>query len=211
MSNTTIYTEDPYKNLNDSDVYCRIENGVIIEYPVYGIHIRNRHAPLDAYTKVIFNIKPPIPQYHTLVEQLSLFDGKPMVSYAVTPLSFAALVNSVTPRSADPFNKPDINVDDLAPEFINRVIELAEEYTNQLLLEFVKSRKYDSVVSAIGYKDSTVTAYALEAARVIELRDSVWPALETYVKAIYAKTAKFPHTLTDVKAQLPALTWTNER
>lgn len=63
-----------------TNIYARVVDGAVVEYPVSELHIRNRHEPLSKYTPVVFDQRPPENELYWLREIVT--PGDPVrVSY----------------------------------------------------------------------------------------------------------------------------------
>lgn len=79
------------------------------------------------------------------------------------------------------------------------------ELSQQLLDDFARTRRYDSILSAISYLDSDVEAFKNDAIRCKQLRDLVWT---TTISIITANDFNLM-SIDEFKALLPELTWNN--
>lgn len=79
------------------------------------------------------------------------------------------------------------------------------ELSQQLLDDFAKTRRYDSILSAISYLDSDVEAFKNDAIRCKQLRDLVWT---TTIGIITASDFNLM-PVDEFKALLPELIWNN--
>ena len=194
----------------DSDIYCRLQGDQIVEYPVYGIHIRNRAHPVEWYTKVFFNAKPALPLFHSYQEKLEVFAGVPVASYTTIPMTYDQIIASLTPRdiTAGP-NATLVTLDiaTLDAAQIQAIYKVVNNYFDDKMEALVLQRNYRSIESCLNYGDSAVEKYRTEAAFVKQLRDSFWPALEVYFDSVLAKKTDFPISIATIETAMPAIAW----
>ncbi len=201
---------NPYEGLVDADVYARLEGNRVVEYPVYGLHIRNRAHPIDWYTKVEFLPKPELPAFHSYQETLVAQQGGVIASYTVTPLSLNILLSQITPdRRMFPGQEEQAPVDitTLDPALVGRVAELIAAHVQKRLDTFAQTKGFDGILSAASYKGDADPVFNEEGTRASTLRTDTWKAFYAYQDGVLAGTTPVPKTLADIDAVLPALTW----
>lgn len=198
----------PEQTPNDLDLYGRLENGVLVEFPVYYFHIQNRAHPVEWYTPAIVEPAEPAPPYHANQEKVEVRDGKIYVTYEAVPLTLEQLLQSiyadVIPAEGQ---EPAVYYQDVDPALAARVYTLAGNYTMEKLNAFVQTRNYDSMLSLVSYKDSQIPQFAAEAARGLALRDQIWAAQMTFFQNMVAGTAPVPRSILEIDAMMPELTW----
>lgn len=82
-----------------------------------------------------------------------------------------------------------------------------DDFADKQLNDFVATKNYGSIVSAISYETSDVIQFKADALRVKTLRDQTWSSLIDYMSALINETEMLPKTLADVTAKLPTYTW----
>ena len=190
--------------------YARIEDGVIVEYPVYEEHIKNRSHPFEWYTPVIYDEKPEAAIDQHTREILTIGNGVVNCSYVVENMSLRDLISIANSKSSPIGNSDKLLVSDIDPVIVQKVVDKVLEYSINKLETFVKSNGYDSIISAISYKDSTVAKYQNEANQVIVMRDNLWSILLTYSEEVKAGTKDFPVSVLDVDKIIPTFAFTLE-
>jgi hypothetical protein len=198
--------------LNPLDVFVKIDGDSIVEYPVYRLHITNRAHPLDWYTRVVYETKPEVPDFHYAKEELSLKNKVPTISYVVTPLSLTDLLNNINARIInDPEASQDpnarINFSELDPNVVKRIAELATQRAQSKLDAFAMTKNYDNAVFAISYKDSSIPTFSADAAKIISIRDQLWPAMYKYIDDVMQSIKPVPRTVDEIDAIMPAFKW----
>lgn len=192
------------------DVYARVVDGVIIEYPVFEIHILNRAEPFEWYTKVSFGPKPVVPEFYNLTETptYNQVTGEVIIVYGTEPKNIAQVLGELAIRGEtpqDPVTAPLIG--DIPQATIERVIYLGKGYVQARLDQFALTKGYDDIKSAVTYADSTDPVFAAEGARARALRDLTWRAFYTYVPKVLDGSVSFPISIAEIEAVIPPLTW----
>lgn len=195
--------------IQDTEVYARIENSKILEYPVFPIHIKNRAHPQEWYTKVIFYDKPVVPEYHNLSEVMSVVDGKVYCNYTVKSFTLAEMLNKIhaNPDRSNPMSVYVADIENIPVEAIAKVNELARGYVQTCLDEFAATRGYDGILSVCSYVTDPLEEHRLEGQRAVELRSLSWAAVSTYLGKVMTKVMPVPRTVAEIHAELPVLTW----
>jgi hypothetical protein len=197
-----------------STVYARIQDGKILEYPVYPIHITNRAHPLDWYTPVLFTAQPDTDEFHYAREQLAVSPDQQSVvaTYTIEPYTLDSLFmriplpEGLEPDQLDPIAS-DRPTEAPTPELIERIQQLILERVQTKLDNFAATRGYSGILSACSYVGSTNPKFKAEADQCIILRDATWAALYTYLANITAGTEPLPYKYQLVEAKLPELAW----
>jgi len=200
----------------EQQVYARIVEGRIVEYPVYEIHIKNRAHPMDWYTPVIYLEKPSFDdRIETIREELQITGKHVVASYVIVPMSVDAILNKLFyPNGRHNIANPteevqpeNITVATIDPFLLNKVAQKVSLEIGEELDRFVKERNYDDVRSCVSYTNSTNPQFKAEADRVIALRDQTYGALYAYLSDVTAGNAPLPKSSQDFRQNLPALTW----
>ena len=197
--------------MDDNEIYCRVVDGVVVEYPVYALHIRNRAHPFSMYTKVVFTTKPTLPDFAFYTEKLELVNGIPLVTYGIAYKSLQTILNELhqvdgapTLPGQEPTPKP---IEEVPPATLGRVLELAKELVQARLDAWARTKEYDGILSATTYANSTNPTRATESAKAILNRDITWDAMYDYMDKVTSKQLPVPMKESEIVAQLPELTW----
>lgn len=193
----------------NKEIYARVENGRVTEYPVLPIHIKNRAHPFDWYTKVIFQVQPTVDDFQYLSESLSVTDGKVYCAYVVKNYTLAETLRFIN-TNPDPVNPdPDyvVSIEDVPPKSIAKVNELARAYGQTQLDEFAATRGYDGILSVCSYATDPLEEHRLEGQRAVDLRSAYWAAISDYMSKVLSKELPVPKTVLEITAHLPELTW----
>lgn len=198
--------------MNENEIYCRVENGVIIEYPVYAVHIRNRSHPFDMYTKVAFANKPELPPFAVYTSKIEMTAGIPLVTYGIEYKSLQTILNEIHNNTGAPLLPGEtapaaVEFQDIPAATVARVVELAKKLADEHMTAWAKTREYDDIVSVATYATSKNTARAAEGQKAVDNRDAVWDAYYNYLGKVIAKVVPVPRTIAEISAQLPTLEW----
>lgn len=198
----------------DKKVFGRVEDGKIVEYPVYEEHILVRGHPFEWYTPCIFEGKPTdIPQYYFAREAQRIVGDQIVVSYVVEPMGISQLINTLW--GGDP-NRPLMPNEtelvspalaDIDPLLLKAIETAAKDLIQAKLDTFAATRGYDGILSAASYVSSTNTGYAADGQRAVNRRDATWDAANTFFNNVLSGQAPMIKSFTDVEAVLPELTW----
>jgi hypothetical protein len=200
----------------EQQVYARVVEGRIAEYPVYEIHIKNRAHPMDWYTPVIYLQKPTYDdRFESIREELQITGKHVVASYVVGQMSVDAILNKLfypngrhnIANPTEEIQPENITIATIDPFLLNKVAQKASVEVGETLDAFVKERNYDDVRSCVSYTNSSNPQFKAEADRVIVLRDQTYSALYAYLADVTAGTVPLPKSSQDFKQGLPALTW----
>jgi len=193
--------------LNDRNVYAKVKDGVVTEYPVLPVHIDTRSERTSIYTICKFDTKPTLLSYQYLTEQLEVVKDLVLVHYTVVDRTLSQLLDMFKEPGSNITNPTPILIGAVTSSDLNKAIELVNKHVQTLLDDFAKTRGYDNINSAISYLNSTVIAYSTEAATALALRDTTWSSLDTYLAGVTAGTTPVPLKVTEIEAVLPTLVW----
>lgn len=207
-------------NFDNLTVFARLgDNGEVVEYPVFALHIRNRAQPFEWYTQVEFAPRPAVPAFHNLKEIVTpsrdlagVYHVK--VTYEVVADTLAQVLSTLRkPAASDdimgiPSNEP-LAISDVPQETVLYVAKLATAMAQERLDTFAYSdgRNYGSINSAVSYRGSAVEKFDKEGVRAFELRDNTWLALYAYLEKVTTGQLPVPLTVAEIAAVLPELSW----
>jgi hypothetical protein len=198
---------------NDLDLFARVQNGKIIEFPVYRLHIRNRAHPIEWYTRCEVLAKAELPRFHRHETKVEYVDGKVIVSYPVVEIPLGELLASLIVHSEDPIHDPMQEVvakpiTEIDAETVQHIYNKVSDYIHARLDDFARTRGYNSLDSLIGkYTGSAIPQFAAEANRAHYLLDTAWANLLQYFQQITTGAVPVPTSLQDIESRMPALTW----
>lgn len=195
----------------DTDLYGKVVDGVIVEFPVHYIHILNRSHPVSWYTKVERAVKPEEPEFYQCRPSYTYKEGVIYESWQIVPLTLDEMLVKIRqekyPEGLDPFADQPISVADVRPEALARVHDLIVALAEDRMNKFANTRKYDSMDKLCGYKGDPNPKYDNEGSRGIKLRSDTWIALENHEAGVINGSIPIPFSSEDVIPYLPELTW----
>lgn len=201
----------------DLDVFARVIDGQIVEYPVFRLHIVNRGHPLDWYTPVVESPKPTLPPYSNYKPSLSVIGGTVVVTYSVVPQSLGEILQGLAvpgentnPLPGQPADKVAPLITEISPDTVTKVYDLVGEYVMAKLDTWANTRKYTTFNTLLGYRDSGIAKFKAEALRGNDLRDQIWAALTTYFDKVTTGQEPVPISTTPIDALVPPLLWPDE-
>lgn len=200
----------PAKPESDLDLFARIKDGKIIEFPVYRLHIKNRAHPLDWYTPVKeMGKEENLPPFSYQKRTVELVGNEVIATYTTQQYTLRELLSQLS-RSTDLLpetesQKPKIQ--DLDPALVAQIYKLVSEYATEKLNAFAQERGYDNINSLTDYRDSMFDKFRIEGLRGFQLRDQVWIALTSYFDQVMAGVVPVPTSIEEIDAQFPAMTW----
>ncbi len=191
-----------------NNIYAKVTNGKVVEYPVSELHIHNRSQPKSMYTLCKKDTKPTITSQQYLTETLEVTPNLVLVHYNVVDKTLQQLLDGFKdPSSNTLINPTPLNISAISTADIAKVSELTNIHVQTLLDDFAVTKGYDNINSTISYLNSTVLAYSTEAATASALRDNVWSTLNTYLTDVTAGTLPLPLKVSDIEAVLPTFVW----
>lgn len=192
-----------------NEIYARVVNGQVAEYPVLPVHIKNRAHPAEWYTKVIFQPKPVLEAFQYLTEALTVVEGKVYCAYVAKGYTLAETLRFINTNPDQTKSDPDyvVQIEDVPPASIAKVNELARAYAQTKLDEFAATRGYDGILSVCSYATDPLEEHRLEGQRAVELRSAYWVTIGTYMAKVLSKELPVPKTVAEIMVHLPELTW----
>ena len=200
----------PDTQLNDLDVFARVTDGKVVEYPVYRIHIRNRAHPLSYYHRVVDAGAPTPDEFGTVDQTLEVHpDNTVHVVYTKRPLTLSEILRTFKVQNIkDPMASVEAKpISEIDPATIQHVYNLAGDYISVKLDEFARTKQYKDFVHLTGYRYSAIPNFAAEAMRGYTLRDQIWANLLGYFTEVTSGAVPVPTSIADIDAVIPNLTW----
>lgn len=185
------------------EIYAKIEDGVITQYPLTLADINNTNESNNTYYYCYPNAKPT---FNALIERLVdtpiLLGSVVIINYSVERKTLDELFAQIGLGDGQ-----GITINQVPPEMLEAVVILTKEKAQRKLDEFAQTRGYDDMKSVCTYVDSQIPQYQQEASRAIYIRDLTWSNLYTYLNGILSGTTPLPSSCSDIEAVLPAMTW----
>ena len=200
----------PDTQLNDLDVFARVTDGKVVEYPVYRIHIRNRAHPLSYYHRVVDAGAPTPDEFGTVDQTLEVHpDNTVHVVYSKRPLTLSEILRTFKVQNIkDPMASVEAKpISEIDPATIQHVYSLAGDYISVKLDEFARTKQYKDFIHLTGYRYSAIPSFAAEAMRGYTLRDQIWANLLGYFTEVTSGAVPVPTSIADIDAVIPSLTW----
>jgi len=195
---------------SDLDLFARVKDGKIIEFPVYRLHIKNRAHPIDWYTPVKeVGKEENLPPFSYQKRTIELIGNDVVATYTTQQYTLSELLSQLN-RSNDLVVGSEVQapkIEELDPALVNQVHKLVSEYATSKLNAFAQERGYDDIYTLCDYRDSMFDKFRTEGLRGFQLRDQVWMALTSYFSEVMAGTKPVPTSITEIDAQFPAMTW----
>ena len=200
----------PDTQLNDLDVFARVTDGKVVEYPVYRIHIRNRDHPLSYYHRVVDAGAPTPDEFGTVDQTLEVHpDNTVHVVYTKRPLTLSEILRTFKVQNIkDPMASAEAKpISEIDPATVQHVYSLAGDYISVKLDEFARTKQYKDFIHLTGYRYSAIPSFAAEAMRGYTLRDQIWANLLGYFTEVTSGAVPVPTSIADIDAVIPNLTW----
>jgi len=194
----------------DLDLFARVEDGVIVEFPVYRLYIRNRAHPVSFYTPVVELEKPTLPEFSYYKQTLTVKDTYVEAAYTVAAYTLNEILTQIRRGVAGVpgLDVPDVVITDVDPATIQRVYVLGGDYMTAKLDAFAQTRLYDSIDKLCGYANSSFEKFQVEGSRGVVLRDECWKSLVTYFSQVISGELPIPRSTATIDELLPPLVWT---
>lgn len=194
---------------SSTDLFARVENGQVTEFPVYRLHIKNRAHPLSWYTPVQEGPLPEVPPFHYLTKEVKVVGTEVHLTYGVQAYTLAQLLSQLRVRSDEPGVQDTVLVvTEIDPDLISHVYNMVSDYAHEKLDQFAQTRGYKNLDSLIGkYKNSGIPKLAAEAERGQQLLDLTWGSLLGYFEKVMTGQTPVPSSMEEIDNLLPELTW----
>jgi hypothetical protein len=192
-------------------IFARVENGVVVEYPVYMSHITARAHPLDWYTPVTPLAKPD-PQPFTTQREIPVYrDDRVYIDYLVSPFTMSDMLTWFVDPSSLPVapggdTKPK-SIDVIGLDGLEVFQQLLAKYCESQLDTFAQTRDYASFLSLVSYVNSTNKTYSKEAKDALGLRDQLWVSYYAYVGKLRSGELELPLSIQQCNRYLTVLDW----
>ncbi len=195
-------------------VYARVVNGKIVEYPVYPQYIAARGQTLAMYTLVQDSTMPEPGEFQYVSGTPTVLGSSVYMQYTVLDLPFESLLAMAWGvPNINQFSMPNAVIptppafSSINPALASQIQKSATARVQQLLDQFAQTKGYDSMASACSYSASTIASYAAEGATAIKLRDETWSSLYSYLSSVESGASPLPKSFADIQAKLPTLSW----
>lgn len=192
------------------EVYARVINGQITEYPVYYSSIIARGDPLTEYTPVTYGAAPSITAYQQLEESIQVIGNTVLVSYEAVDLPFESLLTLAwgadTYEGISDITTPPA-ISSIDPLLVQTIENTASSLVGDILDVFAATKNYSSITSACSYFNSSIPEFNADGQAAVYCRDLTWSYLYTYMGKLTAGLLPIPSSFDDVLNNLPVLSW----
>lgn len=197
-------------NVSSNNLFARIQDNRILEWPLSFDEIQARGEPLSLFKVIHYLDKPEQPPFYNFEESINLDNGTPVVSYKVTAIPLQDILNEVfqnkTTITGEIYLK-EVPVSDIPAPSLKRIFELVRLEVSSRLDNFAQSRYYDNIATLVTYKDDPDLQQSLEGNRGLVLRSQCWAAVTRLEARVNNGTSMLPRLEEDIYKLLPALTW----
>lgn len=203
----------------DEQIYAKVTDGKVTEFPVKESYIIARGQSTAAYTKCVFDPRPDVPEFYNLATKTSVVtptsgSAYVRVTYDVLPMALEQVLQLLPNASKYgrmqniPLNYETTYGGTLPSQTLfEKVVSMVRDRTQENLDAFAKTRSYDDIKSAAAYSDSVVPKYHDEGNFCKVLRDTTWAALEIYTEKVLASQVVLPYRWDLIAAELPKMEW----
>ena len=196
-------------------IYARVsDQGDILDYPVYEYVIKARGHTVDMYVPVDNSNKPVYDEYQDVNETLSYNRATNVVTvnYEVKDKDIDYLFSKLNSKVFDPeFPGDESKAKQYVPTEQDRakLQQLVVKKVEQELDGLAQAKQYDSIVSLVGYVNSTDAHFKAEAIYGDNIRSTTYRNLYTFLGKVLAGEAQLPTSWNEVKqnANLPDFNW----
>lgn len=201
------------------EVYARVVDGEIKEFPVAKIHIENRQHPFSWYVLCTFDTKPTVTEFEYARQipkvtsqggvNISWVVEKYTLDQLLSRLPVAETEGPVRRGSQRPVEAP-------TEALITKIKELAVNRAQDMLDKFAGTKGYGtppggpgSLESAISYIGDKNAEWAADGTFCKNLRSDFWTAVYQYFNDVIAtpQVKPWPNKWDDVVKHLPELKW----
>ena len=193
----------------NENIFARIVNNRIVQFPVTVDQINERDTPTDLYYRCFFpDIHPEVRLHEKVVYTPRLVGEAVYVFESVETRSTDEMFDYLygTAGEQTPTGlvlSPSKVTDELYLAFV----EVVKHRVQKEMDVFARTREYDDVKSACDYVNSVIPTYKAEAQRCIYLRDMTWSQLFNYLNTVRAGSLPLPQKWEDIAAYIPPFTW----
>lgn len=184
-------------------LYCRVDLGHVVEYPVTLEVIQKRKHPLSWYTPTTLNVEETLGRADVQEVTHDIQHGVVVITKKHRPFILEELLASFNTPTGTPRPIGTISEGDIA-----FAVSLAGNYFENQLQRFVKEHGYDSIDSAIGrYSNSSNPTFRKEAEFVQRCLDETWEDLLTFFKRVKEGKIAVPVKIGDIERAMRTHAW----
>lgn len=189
----------------DNQVYARVVNGKIIEYPVYHRHIVARGQDVKLYTRCIEVNRPDDVKASEGLKESRFYSKQEDVvylTYEKYDLPLEVLLNKFS-------NNKEKKYKDLSPDMQDALLTQISVYVTRVMDDFAATRRYGSIASCAAYACEGEDKIDKEGRYAKSLMKKVWSIVPDKITEIVANTVDLP-TIEEVHGWLPEMKWPSD-
>lgn len=180
------------------DIYGKVTNGVIVEFPVTVDIILNRGHNVNDYCLAVFSTEP---NYNRACQKLQrkivTRQGKIYVEFEIQPRSLSEVLSSFKTKDGV------VDIKDVEFSLIVYTKSLLTNHAEESLDRLCNLRGYSSLNNALArYRDSSIEAFKKESDYLQACLDNAWKVLIAYQAEMMAGKAPLPTSIEDLDAVL---------
>lgn len=189
--------------MSNEKIYCRVDNGKVIEYPVTEAVILKRRHPIDWYTPTILTHVPATGRTDIQTFDYVITNGVVLVNVGWRGYTLTELLTTFKAPNGLPKHIGEISQEDqayaqslISDLFESRVADLAAEHG------------YRNMDTAIGrYSNSSNATFKKEAEFIQMALDSTWADLIKYFTELQKTTIPVPLVIADIEKHVRSFNW----
>lgn len=196
------------------DLYARVIDGAIVEYPIYLEHIKARGLPEFWFVKCDLEEKPQLDEFSYAVQVPRVENPtKVVIGWKIQQFGLEQLLRKLptNPDTQSPRRRPvNLTVTEPPSEaMIAKIKTLTEEYVEAQLDRFAQSRGYKDIERAVSYIGDKNPTWDAEGKFCRDLRSDTWTQLQAYFSDVIAtpQVKPWPNSWHDIAPNLPAMAW----
>lgn len=199
------------------DIFARVKDGKIVEYPVYAEHIKARGLPVTWFVKCQVEEQPAVDEFSYAVQVPQLVNETEVVvswkicTYQLEQLLMRLPVSLEAGRGER--RNPRTRLNESPTEtMIAKIKQLAEDRIEDLLDAFAQTRGYKDLERAVSYIGDKNPKWDAEGTYCRDVRSDTWVQLQAYFADVTAtpQVKPWPNTWRDIVANIPTPTWPAE-
>lgn len=199
------------------DLYARVKDGKIVEYPVYLEHIKARGLPESWFVKCEIEPQPTTDIFSYAVQEPRVVNStQVVVGWKVSALGLEQLLSRLPLNPDSPKNnrRPNRRVVNEQPSeaMVAKIKTMVEDRVQALLDSFALTRGYATLERAVSYIGDKNVKWNAEGIFCRDLRSDTWTQLQVYFTEVTAtpQVKPWPNTWQDIANNLPKLQWPAE-
>lgn len=194
---------------SDIDVFARVLDDKIIEFPVLRSHIVARGHPITMYVPVV-DSPVEIPDFHYDIESPFYENGVVRINHEILPYSLQDMLSQIYAASfgADMLTSVPVYAKDVRAGTLDYVISLVDALYEAKLDAFAKERGYNSLNNLLSrYSNSSNSSFKADAEHAQSVLDSTWEKLAALLETVSSGASPVPRSVSEIEAYVGELLW----